>query len=52
VAAAEFLKAGLVLPMHYNTFEPIRQDPNAFVEKLATKGLRGKALAVGESVTV
>ena len=26
VAAAEFL-TGLTLPMHYNTFPPIKQDP-------------------------
>ena len=52
VAAAEFLKAGLVLPMHYNTFEPIKQDPKAFVAKVTAKGLRAQAPAIGETITI
>lgn len=52
VDAAQFLKPGLVLPMHYNTFEVIRQDPNAFISKLTAKGLRGQAPAIGETITV
>ena len=28
--AAEFVGAPVVIPMHYNTFEGIRQDPHAF----------------------
>jgi L-ascorbate metabolism protein UlaG (beta-lactamase superfamily) len=43
VAAAEFLKPGLVLPMHYNTFPPIKQ---------AAKGIAGKAIGIGETITV
>jgi len=50
--AAEFLKAGLILPMHYNTFDQIKQDPHAFVSMLAAKGLRGQAIAIGETITV
>ena len=30
VRAAEMLKAKAVLPIHYNTFPPIKQDPHAF----------------------
>ena len=52
VAAAEFLKAALVLPMHYNTFPPIKQDPKAFVSMLATKGIAGQAPSIGETITV
>jgi L-ascorbate metabolism protein UlaG (beta-lactamase superfamily) len=52
VAAAEFLKPGLVLPMHYNTFPPIKQDPDAFVAALAEKGIKGKAIGIGETITV
>jgi L-ascorbate metabolism protein UlaG (beta-lactamase superfamily) len=52
VTAAEFLKAGLVLPMHYNTFPPIKQDPDAFVTALAAQGLRGHAIKIGETITV
>jgi L-ascorbate metabolism protein UlaG (beta-lactamase superfamily) len=52
VVAAEFLVPGLVLPMHYNTFPPIQQDPKAFVTALATKGLKAAALEIGGSVEV
>ncbi len=52
VAAAEFLKPGLTLPMHYNTFGYIKQDPAAFVAALEAKGLRGAAPGIGETVTV
>jgi L-ascorbate metabolism protein UlaG (beta-lactamase superfamily) len=52
VVAAEFLKAGLTVPMHYNTFGFIKQDANAYVAKLEAKGLKGAVLAIGESVTV
>lgn len=50
VMAAEYLKAGLVLPMHYNTFPVIEQDPNKFVAMLAAKGMKGAALEIGGSV--
>jgi L-ascorbate metabolism protein UlaG (beta-lactamase superfamily) len=52
VAAAEFLQPGLVLPMHYNTFPPIHQDPKAFAAMLAEKGIKGKAQAIGETITL
>ncbi len=52
VTAAEFLKARLVLPMHYNTFDFIRQDPNAFVKQLATKKIEGSAIKIGETISV
>jgi L-ascorbate metabolism protein UlaG (beta-lactamase superfamily) len=34
--AAEFIGAATVIPCHYNTFPPIRQDPEAFRAKVAT----------------
>ena len=34
VKAAEMLKAKAVLPIHYNTFPPIKQDPHAFAREL------------------
>lgn len=34
VMAAQFVKTKHVLPVHYNTFPPIRQDANAFADKL------------------
>ncbi|UJF35453.1 metal-dependent hydrolase [Paenibacillus hexagrammi] len=50
VTAAEWLKAKFVVPVHYNTFSLIEQDGNAFIEQLAGKGIKGKALRPGESI--
>ena len=35
--AAEFVGAKTVIPCHYNTFPPIRQDPEAFRAKVAQR---------------
>ncbi|HET7657705.1 MAG TPA: metal-dependent hydrolase [Bacillales bacterium] len=45
--AAEWLKAKQVVPIHYNTFPVIEQDPEKFVNSL--KG-EGKALKSGQSI--
>jgi len=50
--AAEFLKPGLTIPMHYNTFGLINQDAAAFVRTLASRGLAGRVLEIGETITV
>lgn len=34
--AAQWIKAGVVIPMHYNTFPPIEQDPNDFKSLVET----------------
>ena len=34
VLAAKWINAKTVVPMHYNTFPVIEQDPYQFVEKL------------------
>lgn len=48
--AAKWLGARHVLPVHYNTFPPIRQDAGAFVQALEEAGIRGSALAYGETL--
>lgn len=48
--AAEWLKAKTVVPIHYNTFPVIEQDPKAFAEKVSPG--KGVALNVGESLTL
>lgn len=48
--AAAWLKAKTVVPIHYNTFPPIRQDGAAFAKRLEAQGQRGAALAPGESL--
>ena len=52
VQAAEWLNAKLVVPMHYNTFPPIRQDAEAFVRLLAERDIRGKVMLPGDKLTV
>jgi L-ascorbate metabolism protein UlaG (beta-lactamase superfamily) len=46
--AAEFLQARKVVPIHYNTFPPIVQDPNDFVAML--KDDQGLVLKPGEGI--
>lgn len=52
VASLDFLKPKCAVPMHYNTFPPIRQDPQVFVQKAAALGFAARALAPGESITL
>jgi len=49
--AAEFVAAKTVIPCHYNTFPPIRQDPEAFRQKVTARVPEAKVviLAPGES---
>ncbi|OIJ10942.1 metal-dependent hydrolase [Anaerobacillus arseniciselenatis] len=44
--AASWLKARKVVPIHYNTFPVIEQDPKAFVAMLES-GIEGKVLSSG-----
>lgn len=50
--AAVMLKAKLTVPMHYNTFPVIQQDPDKFLEKLKEIPLDGKVLKPGDSITL
>lgn len=45
--AADWVNAKIVVPVHYNTFPIIKQDPDAFAAKVRTG--EGRALEVGES---
>ncbi|HEX6849917.1 MAG TPA: metal-dependent hydrolase [Candidatus Polarisedimenticolaceae bacterium] len=51
VKAAEFLQAGVVIPMHYDTFGYIKADPNEFVRKVAAKGLKAVVVKPGAGYT-
>ncbi|MET3697279.1 L-ascorbate metabolism protein UlaG (beta-lactamase superfamily) [Bacillus oleivorans] len=46
--AAELLKAKMAVPIHYNTFPPIKQDPYAFVKLLKDKN--GLVMNPGDSI--
>jgi L-ascorbate metabolism protein UlaG (beta-lactamase superfamily) len=50
--AVEFLKAKLAIPMHFNTFDLIKVDANAFAEKVKAGGAHAKVLAAGESIEI
>ncbi|GIQ69584.1 UPF0173 metal-dependent hydrolase YtkL [Xylanibacillus composti] len=50
IEAAKWLKAKLVVPVHYNTFELIKQDGSKFEDLLISNGLKGRALKPGESI--
>jgi L-ascorbate metabolism protein UlaG (beta-lactamase superfamily) len=50
VKAAEFLKAGVVIPMHYKTFEVINVEPQEFVAKAEAKGFKARLLPIGDSL--
>ncbi len=46
--AVEMLHPDLVVPMHYNTWEIIKQDPEKFVASIADLGCRGVVLGIEE----
>lgn len=50
--AAVMLKPAVVIPMHYNTFDVIEQDPEDFREALAGKEPDVRILKPGESTEV
>lgn len=53
VKAARLLKAPVVIPCHYNTFPPIRQDAGDFKTKLeAATSSTAVVLAPGEQTTI
>lgn len=50
--AVEFLKPKIAIPMHYDTFEAIKQDPKQFTGGLRGSSTRGVILLIGESITI
>jgi L-ascorbate metabolism protein UlaG (beta-lactamase superfamily) len=48
--AAKLINAKTVVPIHYNTFPVIKQDPNKFIELL--DNVNGKVLNPGESIQI
>lgn len=50
LTAAEWIGAKHVIPVHYNTFDAIRQDGDQFVAELRRKGIQGYALKPGEHI--
>ena len=52
VRAVKFLRPELTIPMHYDTYEPIRADAGEFSSRLEAKGRRALVLQPGESYTL
>ena len=52
VRAAKMLRASTVVPMHYNTFELIRQDPEEFARRLEALRINCRILNPGEATEV
>lgn len=52
VQAAKWVRPKLTIPIHYNTFPVIRQNPNRFVASLRKNGLRGVVLNPDQSMQI
>ncbi|TXK83682.1 metal-dependent hydrolase [Paenibacillus sp. N3.4] len=50
--AAEWYRAKLVVPVHYNSFPIIEQDAAAFVRELEARHMKGRVLAPGEKMAI
>ncbi|NLW25326.1 MAG: metal-dependent hydrolase, partial [Clostridia bacterium] len=50
VEAVKMLKPKRVVPMHYNTFDVIKQDPDIFAKKVADLGFTCNILKVEEEL--
>ena len=49
LTALGMLHAKAAIPMHYNTFDRIRQDPRDFATRAADLGVEARVLAPGDS---
>ncbi|MBE0646098.1 MAG: metal-dependent hydrolase [Bacteroidetes bacterium] len=52
VKATEFVRPGLAIPMHYNTFPVIEADPHLFQSGVEALGLRARVLQFGETIAL
>ncbi len=52
VKAASLIKPKMVIPMHFNTFDAIKADPEEFLHKMKQIGLHVQLLEPGQSITM
>ncbi len=52
LSALELLRPKAVVPIHYDTFELLKQDGEGFVAKAEAIGVRGHALKPGDDLTL
>ncbi|WP_054956583.1 metal-dependent hydrolase [Paenibacillus dakarensis] len=50
--AAQWIRTKSVIPVHYNTFPAIEQDPKDFCDRLRQTGVEGYPLRAGESIDI
>ena len=50
--AVKLIRPRLTVPMHYNTFQAITQDPEAFAAACKEVGFAAKVLQPGEEMTL
>ena len=50
--AAEWIKAKITIPMHYNTWDVIKQDANEFKRMAEERGAKVVILNPGEEVEI
>ena len=51
VKSLDFVKPGLVIPIHYNTFPVIQANPEEFKEKAENKGYNCTVMNYGETIS-
>ena len=52
IIAAKWLGAKQNVPMHYNTFPIVKQDPNEWLDKLNKAGMNGLIMNYGDEIEV
>ncbi|MCX7612248.1 MAG: metal-dependent hydrolase [Ignavibacterium sp.] len=52
VKAVEFVKPKIAIPIHYNTFEIIKADPELFKQKIEANGFNCRIMKFGEEIEV
>ncbi|MFD0959649.1 metal-dependent hydrolase [Paenibacillus chungangensis] len=52
IIAAKWLGATLHVPMHYNTFSQIEQDPQVWLKKARDQGLQAEVMEIGQTLTI
>lgn len=50
--AAQWINAEKVVPVHYNTFPLIKQDGQAFADRLKKKGIEGQVMEAGQMLSI
>ena len=50
VKAAEFINAAVTVPIHYNTFDVIKADPQEFKKKVESIGKKCLIINPGENI--